>query len=62
MAVNENKPSMKGMKRESGHPSTVAGIEEHTHAGERGHQGGVVFKIPGGLPDHSCVMKTPEVK
>ena len=59
-AERENKPSMKGMKRESGHPSSVAGIEgEHSHAGEKGHQGGVVFKIPKTC-DHSDVMSTPE--
>lgn len=57
----ENKASEKGMKRESGHPNSVSNIE-HTHAGERGHQKGVVFKIPQGLPDHSCVMSTPEHK
>jgi hypothetical protein len=61
LAVNENKPSMKGMKRESGHPNSVSGIE-HTHAGEKGQQKGVVFKIPQGLCDHSDVMSTPEHK
>jgi hypothetical protein len=60
-AERENKASEKGMKRESGHPNSVSSIE-HTHAGERGHQGGVVFKIPQGLCDHSDVMSTPEHK
>jgi hypothetical protein len=40
---------------------SVAGIEEHGHAGEQGHQGGVVFKLPKDYVDHSCV-RTPEKK
>ena len=55
----ENRSSMKGMKRESGHPKSVA--QDEGHAGERGHQSGVVFKIPSGHPDLSCV-KTPQHK
>ena len=54
---------MKGMAKESGHPSSVKGIEgEHGHAGEKGSNKGVVFKIPSGLCDHSDVMSTPEHK
>ena len=48
---------MKGEARASGHPKTVA--QDEGHAGEKGHQKGVVFKIPSGHPDLSCV-KTPE--
>lgn len=58
MAMNENKSSMKGMKRESGHPNSVSGIE-HTHAGERGQNKGVVFKIPQGHPE-LCNVKSPQ--
>ena len=57
----ENKSSEKGMahaKKSSG-SGKVAGIEEH-HAGEKGSQGGGVFKIPEYI-DHSCV-RTPEHK
>jgi hypothetical protein len=54
---NENRASEGGMKRTSGHPTTVA--KEEGHAGEKGHQGGVVFKIPKTC-DHSDVMSTPE--
>ena len=57
-AERENKASERGMKRESGHPNSVSGIEGE-HAGERGHQKGVVFKIPTTC-DHSDVMSTPE--
>ena len=51
----ENKSSEKGMKRESGHPKTVA--EDEGHAGEKGRQGGVVFKLPkdSDCTDHSKV-------
>ena len=53
----ENKSSKKGEKRESGHPSSVAGIEgEHDHAGEKGHQDGVVFRLKDSdCTDHSRV-------
>lgn len=64
MAMNENKPSMKGMSRphKGAGSAKVANIEQEYHAGEKGRQGGVVFKIPHGLPDHSEVMSTPECK
>ena len=57
----ENKGSMKGeaKKRTEHRQESVAGIEEHTHAGERGPNGGVVFKLPKDYVDHSCV-RTPE--
>ena len=55
----ENRKSEKGMARASGHPKSVA--QDEGHAGERGHQSGVVFKIPSGHPDLSCV-KTPQHK
>jgi len=56
----ENKASEKGMARASGHPNSVSAIEQH-HAGERGHQGGVVFRLPkdADCTDHSRV-RTPE--
>lgn len=55
----ENKSSHKGMKKESGHPHTVAGIEEHSHAGEQGANHGVVFKLPheSDITDHSKVRE-----
>jgi hypothetical protein len=55
----ENKSSHKGMKKESGHPKSVAGIEDHNHAGERGHQDGVVFRLPkdSDCTDHSKVRE-----
>ena len=58
----ENKASEVGMAtRGGGHAESVKGIEgEHGHAGEKGSQGGVVFKIPNYV-DHSCV-RTPEKK
>lgn len=55
----ENKGSVKGMARESGHPKSVA--EDEGHAGERGHQKGVVFKLPKDCVDHSNV-RSPEHK
>ena len=55
--ANENKSSMKGERKESGHPRSVA--EDEGHAGERGHQGGVVFKLPKDCVDHSKV-RTPQ--
>ena len=57
--MNENKSSVKGMKRESGHPKSVA--EDEGHAGEKGRQGGVVFKMPKDCVDHSNV-RSPEHK
>ena len=58
----ENKASMKGEAKHHVSPAseTVAGIEEHSHAGEQGMHGGVVFRIPEYI-DHSCV-RTPEKK
>jgi hypothetical protein len=53
----ENKSSKKGMAKESGHPSSVKGIEgEHDHAGEKGGKG-VVFRLPADedCTDHSRV-------
>lgn len=60
----ENRASMKGQAKH--HPSnkaeSVSGIEdEHGHAGEKGRQSGVVFKLPRDYVDHSCV-RTPEKK
>ena len=55
----QNKSSEKGMKRESGHPKSVA--EDEGHAGEKGRQGGVVFKMPKDCVDHSNV-RSPEHK
>lgn len=57
--ANENKVSEKGMVRESGHPSSVKGIEgEHDHAGEKGGHG-VVFRLPkdSECTDHSRVRR-----
>ena len=56
---SQNKSSEKGMKRESGHPKSVA--EDEGHAGEKGRQGGVVFKMPKDCVDHSSV-RSPEHK
>ncbi len=56
----ENKSSEKGMSRKHSTSSeTVASIEEHHHAGERGSQGGVVFKLPkdSEVCDHSKIRK-----
>ena len=60
MAKSENKASEKGMGKhlDRGQPNSVSQIEGE-HAGERGHQGGVVFKMPKDVTDHSCV-RTPE--
>ena len=55
----ENKSSMKGMAKASGHPKSVA--EDEGHAGERGRQDSVVFKLPASVTDHSCV-RSPEHK
>lgn len=62
MAKGENKASEKGMARASGHPNSVSGIE-HNHAGEKGHQAGVVFRMPkdSECTDHSRV-RSPEHK
>ena len=54
----ENKASEKGEAKVRGQPNSVSGIEG-THAGERGHQGGVVFRLPKDCVDHSRVH-TPE--
>lgn len=54
----ENKSSMKGeSKKHSTSSETVAKIEEHNHAGERGMNHGVVFKLPkdSECTDHSRV-------
>lgn len=56
----ENKASTKGMKRESGHPSSVSGIE-YSRAGEKGRNEGQVFKIPQDHPE-VCNVRTPEHK
>jgi len=59
----ENKASMKGMAKHHVSPAseTVAGIEEHSHAGEQGMHDGVVFRMPKDheIADHSCV-RSPE--
>jgi hypothetical protein len=64
MPKDENRASMKGEAKvhKQGGSAKVANIEQEHHAGEKGRQGGVVFKIPKGLPDHSDVMSTPECK
>lgn len=59
MPKGENRSSERGMKHESGHPKSVAGIEEHSHAGEQGANHGVVFKLPkeSDITDHSKVRE-----
>jgi hypothetical protein len=51
----ENKSNMKGEAKASGHPKSVA--EDEGHAGERGMNHGVVFKLPkdSECTDHSKV-------
>lgn len=55
----ENKSAEKGMSRKHGNAESVAGIEEHSHAGEQGANHGVVFKLPkeSDICDHSNVRK-----
>jgi len=56
----ENAQSRKGASRaKSSSSETVASIEEHSHAGERGMNHGVVFKLPSDseCTDHSKVRK-----
>jgi len=56
----ENASSRKGASRaKSSSSETVAKVEEHNHAGERGMNRGVVFKLPGDseCTDHSKVRK-----
>jgi hypothetical protein len=49
----ENKASMKGEAKHHVSPQSesVAGIEEHSHAGEQGMNKGVVFRLP---KDEDC--------
>jgi general stress protein YciG len=63
-AERENKSSEKGMARESGHPNSVSNImHDRNHAGEKGRQGGTVWRMPKDheISDHSCV-RTPQHK
>jgi hypothetical protein len=51
----QNKSSMKGMAKASGHPKSVA--EDEGHAGERSVNKGVVFTLPkdSECTDHSKI-------
>jgi hypothetical protein len=56
----ENKASEKGMAHVHGQPNSIRQVTGN-HAGERGHQIGVVFRLPkdSEVSDHSKV-RSPE--